>query len=238
MLIDWDFCFLDENSLPSIIEGDKVDGVLLAGGFNKKMPVDRILGKNIPIVLVGSRHERFDYVDTNFELGLRLAMQHLLDYGHKNIAFINGPETSQSSRRKMDGYLQALRENKLEFREEFISSGNFTGRDGYLGMKRIIESGVRPTALAAATDGVALGAMRYLHEKGIYCPRDISIIGFEGGLLAEYSVPPLTTVNMRKEIIGEEASKILIKRLEKNKFKLIHLIIEPELNMGGSIRRI
>lgn len=238
MLIEWDYHFSKKEPLPLIVAGNKVDGALLVGGFNMNMDAPKLLETKVPMVLVGARHDHFDYVDTASEQGIRMAMEFFFQNGHRDIAFVNGPNTSQSSERKMAGFLQAAQAQGMPYREEYVASGNFTGRDGYNAIRRIWESGARPTAVLAATDGMALGVMRYLHEKGIYCPKDISIIGFEDGLLAEYSVPPLTSVSVRKDTIGAEASKILINRIANSKAQLVRLVVEPKLVVRESVRNL
>ena len=85
---------------------------------------------------------------------------------------------------------------------------------------------------------MAVGALRFFYEHGVMCPRDISIIGFEDSILSEYSVPPLTSVCVRKDILGTEGTKVLINRIANSKAKHVRLTIEPELICRDSVAKL
>jgi DNA-binding LacI/PurR family transcriptional regulator len=238
MLLDSVYFDPSRFNLPTIMDANRVDGMLFMMGIVSEEHVARIKQTGIPTVLVGSRHKNLDYVDTDAEKGMYLATKYLLEQGHREIAFINGPDISQSSTRKMDGITKALREHKLAIQAEMRGQGAFNGETGYQEIKRIWESGARPTAIIGGADSIAIGAMRYFHEIGLSCPQDISIIGFEDGLLAEYAIPPLTTVRIHKSQMGALACNVLINRINNAHVNYVKIVKEPDLVIRQSVRAL
>jgi DNA-binding LacI/PurR family transcriptional regulator len=224
--------------LPSIMDNTKVDGMLLTGGIVSDEVLQRIQEANIPTVLVGSRHSNLDYVDTDPELGMYKSTKYLIEKGHKDIVFINGPDDSQSSARKLNGFYRAMEECSLPIKNEWVTQTGYSGAAAYRAMSNIWDMNIRPTAIIGGYDCITIGALRFLYEKGFNCPNDISAIGFEDSILAEYSYPPLTTVRIHKEQIGIEACKTLLNRINKPSAKKVKLIIEPDLIIRGSVKQI
>ena len=235
MMIDWCFDPNDDHRNDPVLDAGRIDGIMYVGGFLTDKIAERFLSCKVPVVLVGSRHEKIDYIDTAPDIGMELAVQCLYENGHRNIALINGPVASHSTARKLAGFRAAATELGLEIRDEWILQGNYTGESGYINAKRIWELDHRPTAVIGSSDSVAVGAMRYFFEQGIYCPRDISIIGFEDSILAEYAVPPLTSVRVKKEVLGAEAAKILLNRIANDKANKVRMIIEPQMVLRSSV---
>lgn len=227
-----------DEELPSIMRNEKVDGMLIMGGIVTDTVLARIKGSELPTVLLGSRHEDFDYVDTDPTLGIYKATKYLLDHGHKDIVFINTLEYSQSSERKLLGFQKAMEEKGIMIKEGWVGQSDYSGQSAYDVMKEMWERGVRPTAIIGGYDCIALGALRFLYNQGLRCPEDISVIGFEDNILAEYSNPPLTTVRVFKRKLGLEACKVLFNRIKKPNAKNVRLIIEPELEIRESVRSI
>lgn len=224
--------------LPDIMDSSKVDGMLVTGGVVSEEVLERILKANIPTVLVGSRHANLDYVDTDPEIGIYKGTKYLIENGHKDIVFINGPDSSQSSERKLKGFYRAMEEYGLQIKNGWIAQTEYSGAGAYSVMSNMWDMGIRPTAIVGGFDCITIGALRFLYEKGLTCPKDISAIGYEDSILAEYSYPPLTTVHVHKEQIGTEACKILLNRINKPNAKRVKLIIEPDLTIRKSVRQI
>lgn len=224
--------------LPSIMDSSKVDGMLIAGGIVNNGVIQRIQEMEIPTVLVGSRHPSFDYVDTDPELGIYKGTKYLIENGHRDILFMNGPDSSQSSERKLKGFNKAMEEYSLPIREEWITQTEFSGMAAYKMMSQIWDMKIRPTAIIGGFDCIVLGALRFLYDKGLSCPEDISAIGFEDNILTEFSYPPLTTVRVHKDRIGSEAFKMLLNRINKPNANKVKLVIEPELLIRDSISQI
>lgn len=238
MLIDWCFGYGSSTELPPMVDKNKVDGVLFVGGFVSDELVCKIKEKGVPAVLVGTRSTELDYVDTNPELGIEMAVNYLVQNGHKEIAFVNGSLKVQSTARKMKGYKKALKKHGISFQESLIENADFTGRGGYEGIMRIMGRGHHPTAVIGATDCIALGILRFFHERGVYCPKEISVIGFEDSVLSEYAVPALSSINISKERLGMEATLALLNRIQNPRAKKVRIVIDPSLVERESVLHV
>lgn len=230
------FCVKDNvKKLPSIMSPDRVDGMLIAGGLVSDDILWKIQETKIPTVLIGSRYENLDYVDTDPEIGIYMGTRYLIEQGHTDIVFINGSEYSQTSERKMNGFKAALNEAQLELRPDWVGQAEYSGQAAYKVMREMWERGIRPTAILGGYDCITIGALRFLYEKGLRCPEDVSAIGFEDSILAEFCYPPLTTINIAKEQIGLEACRVLLNRIKRPKAKAVKLIIKPTLTIRNSV---
>lgn len=237
LMVDWSETFHDTGKLPAMYDSGKVDGVLMVGGIiNGSLP-GLIKESGVPTVMVGSRSSLLDHVDTSYADAIGLAVDHLASMGHRDIAFINGPDISQTSAQKLRGYREALRAHGMEYREDLVSKGDFSGHGGYQAMQEICRK-CSPTALVAAVDCIAIGALHYLYGQKRYCPEDISVVGFEDGLLAEYAIPPLTTVSSEKETLGKIACEILLRRIREPEGSVQSVIVSPRLVERKSVKRI
>lgn len=223
--------------LPDIMVKGRIDGALFLSGVIAPPQEQMIVDSGIPTVLVGARSLLLDYVDTDSELGMYLGAKHLLENGHREIAFINGPDASQTVSRKLAGFEKALKEYGLPFRRELYRQGSYSGQTGYDAMADIWRHGFRPTALIAL-DCVVLGAARFMSEQGLVCPRDFSMVGFEDGLLPEYAIPPLDSIRIQKGELARRACQALIKRLESPNARKMRQILEPTLIHRASVRNI
>lgn len=222
--------------LPSIMINRKVDGILMVGGIVTDEILKRILDSGIPAVLVGSRYDELDFVDTDPKAGVRAAIKHLAEMGHQKLCLINGPQFSQTTHLKQAGFDEACREFGIAPEHAWSCNSNYSGASGYESMKAIWKRGYRPTAILGGHDAIVLGAMRFLFETGLKCPDDFSAIGYEDNLLADYSNPPLTTIRIKKEQMGLEGCRVLLNRIRKPTAKTVKLIIEPELVLRKSVR--
>lgn len=222
----------------AVFDSKKIDGAIFVGGMIPDEIVEKTRASGIPTVFAYSRHKNTDYIDTDPESGIYLATKHLIDLGHTDIAFVNGSVYSQTTELKMDGYCRALEEAGLRLRPEWVTTADFIGKAGYQSMEKLWEQGIRPTAVVCSCDNVALGVYRFLHKKGLRCPEDISIIGFESSMLSMHCVPPLTSVYVSKKKIGEEAARMLINRIRNPKAKPINMIIPPKLSIRDSVAEV
>ena len=225
-------------SLPPIAHAGRIDGLIWASGFMAKRQLDMLGEAGIPVVTIGSRFDCFDWVDTDPEEGMYHMARYVLSCGHRRIAFINGRHTTQTSARKLAGLTRALGEAGLALPGEWIEEASFSGLGGYRAMERLWDRGARPTAVITGLDVLAIGAMRFLHDRGLSVPEDISVTGYEDGILAEYANPGLTTVFTRKAELGTHGGKILENRLANPKAQRVRLILPPELRLRESVRCI
>ena len=141
------------------------------------------------------------------------ATQHLVDLGHRDIAFIGGPKNFTLCQERLKGFRRVMRKAGLKVDSRHVQFGEFKLASGYSQIKRLIEGGVRPTALFCANDEIAMGAMKALREYDMRVPEDISIVGFDNLDIAEYCSTPLTTIHQPRREMGGEAMELMLKIL-------------------------
>jgi len=133
--------------------------------------------------------------------GLENLFNYLISLGHRDLAFISGSGKSQAVRHEMAFFEHCCRKNGLPFHENTILAGDFSEQSGYRNMLKLLQGGQPPSAVLAGDDYMALGALKALEEAGLECPRDISLVCFEGCFLAERLSPPLTVLsNQRRDL--------------------------------------
>lgn len=178
-----------------------------------------LLASKIAVVIWGHKAPfcaGFPSVETEDLLGAYSATQHLIALGHRRIAYLSGPNVAPWNQERLDGYRRALRENQIEVDENFLFSAGNSIEDGEKAALQMLNEGVKPTAIQACNDMVAIGAASVLLKQGLKIPDDISIVGFGNILLCEHFRVPLTTVHQPKFRIGAAAMETirhLLKRL-------------------------
>jgi LacI family transcriptional regulator len=158
-----------------------------------------------PVDLPGSATVRVDH-----KAGGRIATEHLLELGHRRIAHIAGPKGLGVSQQRLDGYRRALSARGVAFDESLVTEGDFSEDGGYRGIQELLRVRTRFTAVFAANDLSAIGAMTALREHGLQVPGDVSVVGFDDIHVASYTSPKLTTVRQPIYDMGRAAAKLLI----------------------------
>jgi LacI family transcriptional regulator len=168
-----------------------------------------------PIVVVG-RHieelaDRCIHLDNVY--GGCVATRHLIERGHRRIAHITGNMALKDARDRVEGYRRALFEAGIPYDETLVVEGNFIEAGGHSGMHRLIDRDTGFTALFAANDQTAAGAMDVLRARGLRVPDDVSVIGFDDVFLARYVYPPLTTIRQPLVEMGQAAAWLTLSAL-------------------------
>jgi LacI family transcriptional regulator len=140
-------------------------------------------------------------------------VNHLIERGHRRIAMIAGVEATPPRERRVLGYKKALAEHDICLDQILIRGGGFNEAGGYEGMKELLKLDPRPTAVFAANDLMAIGAMMALREAGLEIPSDIAVVGFDDIPAASLVNPPLTTIAQHPEKLGKRAAEMLLERL-------------------------
>jgi LacI family transcriptional regulator len=209
----------------------RVDGVVLMGVEEEDPAVQRLVRSRIPCVavdldLVGPRTS---YVTSDNGVGARMAVEHLAGLGHTKIGFISGPLRRRPSRDRLLGYTTALAELGLPYREELVRYGDFYPDSGHDAMAELLELSDRPTAVFAASDLMAVGAMAAAAERGLAVPDDVAIVGFDDIDIASLTRPALTTVRQQKEGLGVAAAEMLARLLADESFTPTVVTLPVEL---------
>lgn len=189
-----------------------VDGIVVTVPHPGTFDVLKDITAQVPLVAVGSvGDEHLSGATVDQREGARLAVQHLLELGHKHIGHLSGPADWIDAVARTEGWRDALRKAGLE--PAALIEGDWSAECGYLeGLKIAAERSM--TALFVANDQMALGVLRAFHEAGVRVPADISVVGFDDQPEAAYFIPPLTTVAQDFEELGERCIGLLLDRLE------------------------
>lgn len=203
---------------------------LIAMGIAEDHPVAKaILDSGIPAVLVDTVLEgpRVSWVKSNDVEGAASAMRHLLNLGHRRIAYIHGIG-GKICEERMEGYRQELAEAGIPFDERLVEVGDFTKLGGYRATNRILAR-ESPTALFSSSDLMAFGAMDCLRDRGLRLPEDVAVIGFDDIDAASHVTPALTTVKQFGDRMGRAASDTLLQLVKGKSVRPQPVLVETEL---------
>jgi DNA-binding LacI/PurR family transcriptional regulator len=170
-----------------------------------------------------------------FQVGY-LGAKHLLDRGHRRIAFVNGPRDSAISKEKWRGFAAAVDHAGLSMEQMHVVYSTYTGQGGYEAAARLWSEGARPNAVFGGSDGITMGVVRFLYKQGLRIPDDISVIGYEESLLTSHSPIGLTVIDGHKAQLGEAACLAMLNRINKQNSQEVSLTLEPTLIERESVR--
>lgn len=218
----------------------KVDGLFIIASSREVKELDSVMRNQIPVTVVDRKIQRLKGITDmvlveNFQAA-KQAVQYLIDRGHTNIGLLIGSRETYTSRRRMDGYREALRENGIAVREEWIETADFTVQGGYESTIRLLKGEEPITALFATNYEMTLGALLALNERGISIPEQISLIGFDNPDLAKAMRPKLTIVTQPIDAIGRSAADMLLERMEERETgKGRTVVLQARLEEGASV---
>jgi LacI family transcriptional regulator len=208
---------LDRELHPEKWNYRNIDGILIFS-VSLKGDYNGLLNYSRPCVSTNDIIPGVSTVITDNYAGAIRAVQHLVDLGHRKIAYIAGPVTkiSTSARERRLGYRDCLKKNGIAHNPDLEEkTGLWSAQGGYEAAKRLLLRTGDFTAVFASSDNLAFGTIRALRETGLEVPGDISIVGFDGDLLGQYITPALTTMRQDAVLIGRTAAEIMLKKLEK-----------------------
>jgi LacI family transcriptional regulator/LacI family purine nucleotide synthesis repressor len=228
-----------ESQYLNILVEKQVDGIIMLGGrvdlvkcgpelikevaeVNKRLPVVLING-NLP----GASLHR---VVIDESAGAAMAMQHLIDLGHREIAFIGGYKQMSNTVQRVQGYVKAMERNGLQVDRKRILHGGFSVEAGKKLMAELLKNNEhgRITAVFCANDLIAIGAIKTIVKAGLRVPEDISIIGFDDIPFAANSMPEITTISLKCTELGRLATDVLHKLITNKKVSRL-TSIQPEI---------
>ncbi|GGG83152.1 LacI family DNA-binding transcriptional regulator [Paenibacillus radicis (ex Gao et al. 2016)] len=216
-----------------------VDGVIIMGIRLDDPYLKEIVSSEIPCILIDITLQgpNVAYVTSDNTNGALAAVNHLLEYGHREIAMINGHTQADVSLLRLEGYRRALHQAGMVFDETLVLNGQFSEQGGKEAACRIMTERPEVTALFCASDLMALGALQGVKEMGKKVPDDISIIGFDNIDLTAYCTPALSTVHQYKYELGTAAAQVLIDLLE-GKDVSHHVMLATDVIQRESVRRL
>ncbi len=209
-----------------------VDGIAVMTSEVDEEALQQAVKAEVPIVLMNQQKLASVYpnVRVDYATGFREALDHLLNFGHRDIGFIGGPQTLNSARRRQSAFLAALRAHRMRVRKEWIVAGDMRVEGGYAAMKTLLSYSPRPTAVLASNDLMAVGALQAAGEAKIHVPRDLSLIGFDDIPISNMVRPPLTTIRHPRNEVAARAFAWLQHALQNKELPMApalrpHLIV-------------
>lgn len=210
----------------------RVDGLILSPYYRmaESVPIyEELLASAIPTVIVGQRRSfcgQFVNVEIDDLQGSLLAMRHLLELGHRRIAFFAGMSVVPSSQDRLEGYRKALREAQIEPDDRLVFNAGGTIEEGRKAAEQFLAEAPGATAVLAVNDLVAMGAGTVFLERGLKIPGDVSLVGFGNVLASEYFRVPLTTLSEPKHRVGCAAVASLLQLIRGEKPQSRRLPVE------------
>lgn len=196
--------------------GVEVQGVILPPPLSESAPVQaELAAAGIPWVAIAMGRQTPGTLNVRIDdfAAARAMTEHLLDLGHRNIAFIRGHPNQVASVERYRGFAAAIEAAGIDVSTLPVEQGYFTFRSGTLAAKRILDTASRPTAIFASNDDMAAAAIGVAHRRGLQVPGDLSIVGFDDTALATNVWPELTTIRQPIAQMAEAAVELLLARL-------------------------
>ena len=184
----------------------------------------------LPVALVNRQVEGLPEACTSLdnEKGGYLATRHLLELGHKDIAYISGPTDKCDARLRLEGHKRALSEAGLPINPQLIFNGDYSEEDGKIGLLELMARDVPFTALVCANDWMASGAISCARDLGMSLPHDLSVVGFDDVVFAHHVFPRLTTVSNPIAEMAEMSAKYILNKVY-GQANNVQLYFEPSL---------
>jgi LacI family transcriptional regulator len=171
----------------------------------------------------------FSHLDVDGEAGMRQATQHLIDLGHRRIAYISAPFDIMYAHHRLQGYKGTLSDNDIPFDETLMVVGDLAERSGYTLAHDLLTRSEPPTAIIACNDWMASGVISAIRDLGLAAGRDVSAIGFDDVPLARLTHPQLTTVRQPAYEAGWRVCEMLVRLLQEGTLEERHVLLEPQL---------
>jgi len=190
----------------------RVEGVAVMTFGMEESLLDDLNLRNVPLVFVdvGPPRPHVSNIRIDYLHGIRQAVQHLAALRHERIAFVSGPLTLKSAVARRDAFVRSMGEIGMPMDSHLVVEGNHTLEGGEAAFSRLLSSRSRPTAVLCSNDMTAIGVMRKCYGEKIVVPSDLSVIGFDDIRISQYTLPPLTTIQMSQMELARLAFEALL----------------------------
>ncbi len=218
-----------------------IDGIVAIGKFSKEeISYMNNLSKNIVFLDSSPNDYLYDSVKINFELGVTQALNHLISLQHSNIGYIGSKNTlSDEKIYRLDERYKCYKEymeDKNLYNEKYeIECNEMTSMSGYISTKKFLEENDIPTAFFIANDTIATGVYRALQEHSIVIGKDVSLIGFNDSIICKHMNPPLTSIRVHIEYLGQSAVSLIKEKINNERYYPKKVIIPSELIVRESV---
>ncbi len=226
-----------EEKYLEVLMKKQVDGIIIGPSSERLSHIKKVFHSGIKPTVFISRISYFNSTSILIDNinGARVAVEHLIDKGHRKIAFIGGLKDAFSNQDRLLGYKNALEINGIPINKDYILNGDFKRESGHYTTKKMLQLVPRPTAVFAANDLLALGAIQAIKEEGLTIPGDIAVVGFDDIGFAALPEIDLTTIAQPKYDMGKLAFLTLLDQM-KGGDSVINkkILLNPELIVRGS----
>jgi LacI family transcriptional regulator len=220
-------------NLRTLLKSQRVDGVIFTNTYANDPAGQLVADIDIPAVylgLSGTANQRSVAVTADYAQGTRIAVEHLIHKGHRCIGYIQGDTRYDTSLQRSKAFRATLEDHGLPIGESWIQGGIGWSEDcGQQSMRAILASADRPSAIVAANDLIALGAIDEITAQGLCVPDDIAVIGFDDIPLVTHVDPPLTTIRTSYFQFGHLAATNLLKLIADREYKPETVVIPVQL---------
>lgn len=220
-----------------VMRGRQVDGFISATARLDRELMAELAGGGTPLVLVNRSLEDgpVPAVTIDDRRGIGLAVEHVAGLGHERIGHVAGPQNLSTGHRRHTGFVEAMRSARLRTPAKRIRfAAYFTEDEGARAAGELLDGAAELTAIVAANDLLAIGCYDALQSRGLRCPDDISIVGFNDMPLVDRLRPPLTSVRVPQREIGQVAADLLLEQLSGAGDPATEILLEPTLSVRGS----
>jgi len=203
--------------------------VMMAPSLTNEELFNIPINHNTPVVFISVPPEKAGMTTVvldNFNSAIKMT-QHLIKLGHRRIAFIHGSPHNYDSKRRYAGYLKALENEGIPESLKLEAEGNFTEDSGYKACQQLLKTEPRPTAIFAANDAMAIGAIEAVKDSGLKVPDNIAIVGFDDISTSQYITPALTTVRVPLYEMGQLVGKTLLQKINSDSKE--HLTVAEQI---------
>jgi len=222
----------------------RIDGGVFIGAANHEPLIEELIAEGFMVAIVDQHlpgRSEPNRIVFNFdnETGVGHAVDYLVSLGHKKIGMINGDMNRYSGPSKWRGFQAAMSRHHLPLVQQWMLPGDFNEESGYKAIKKFMKSRAElPTAIFAANDSVAFGAIRALKESGVLVPQQISVIGFDDHILSAHYSPALTTIRVDFADMMDKLTKTLISKIENGAESFHQVAVGTELVVRDSCQRV
>ena len=194
-----------------------VEGVAVMTSEIESSLLGQLTDRHIPLAFVdvGPSAPHISNIAVDYEAGIHQAVEHLRRLGHRALAFISGPLLLKSARLRREAFLHCFSAAQLESDPPLLLQGNHTLDGGFSAVPQLLSAPARPTAVLCSNDLTAIGVLRGLDAEGLRTPRDMSVIGFDDIHMAQFTLPPLTTIRLSRRELARQAFEALIADIER-----------------------
>lgn len=219
-----------------------LDGVIVTPPIsNLEAFMDTLDELNVPVVRIAAFDLAIDkpHISMDDHLAVREIVGHIIDHGHRNIAFIKGPSTHPAGQHRYSGFAEEMKARGLDVKPEYVLQGDFTYRSGMDCGEKLLSLPTPPTAVYASNDDMAAGVVTAAYRKGLAVPHDLSVAGFDDTEIATNIWPPLTTIRQPISEMAAQAIRLLAAHIHGNTddiHELSHLM-EFELVKRDTVAR-